>query len=301
MTDAPRTPVPPAPPVANAAAKAAPPRPAGTKPPAKPGAAPRPLAKRPAKAPARVAAKPRRSLADRVRSARFRLLPVTIFAAVLMLGVRVGDLWRLATHDATLPAFPVSMAQNSPAAPATKDDKAPAKPDEPAIPPAEKPGEKPPERPAAADLPAPVNNEELAKRYAERRADLDRRLKDVEMREALLIAAEKRVEQKVQEMEKVRAQIEQLMKSGEDKQSAQVEALVGIYEKMKPKEAARIFDEMEMPQLLEVLPRMKDVKSALILASMSPVKAKEVTAALLARQAQPALPPVPGGAAAPAP
>lgn len=294
MADAPVPPQLPAKPAAKAPARPAGAVPARAAPvsantPATTGAK-RVPAKRPAaKAPARRApATPKIGVIQRLRSMRFRLLPITIFAAVLMLGVRIGDLWRLATHDATLPAIPTSMAQqqtpaakDAPPKDAAKDPKASDK----AAPTTDKPAAD------ASGLPPPnVDNEELVKRYAERRADLEKRTKDVEMKEALLAATEKRVEQKVQEMEKIRAEIQQMMKSGEDKQNAQVDALVTIYEKMKPKEAARIFDEMDLAQLLEVVPRMKDSKSALVLAAMSPVKAKELTGALLAKRTQPAIP-----------
>lgn len=283
-----------------------PPQPAAKTPPVKAPAAQATPAARPATAPAKAAvkrvpakrpaakvaarrapAKPKVSLIQRMRSMRFRLLPITIFAAVLMLGVRIGDLWRLATHDATLPAIPATLAQQQPAAKDAAPAKDAAKPGAPADKPA---GDAKPAADASGLPPPSVDNEELVKRYAERRADLDKRTKDVEMKEALLAATEKRVEQKVQEMEKIRAEIQQMMKSGEDKQNAQIDALVTIYEKMKPKEAARIFDEMDLPQLLEVVPRMKDTKSALVLAAMNPVKAKELTTALLAKRTQPTIP-----------
>ncbi|MBP2298775.1 MotE family protein [Azospirillum picis] len=267
----------------------------------------RPAAGRPAarkvgkgKAKARKPAVPRRPLGERLRErlrgARFRLLPLTIFVAVLMLGVRVGDLWRLATHDARLPDFPVSLAQgpqsSTPATPPIQSASAAGKPAAKDAPPAPG-GSSGPDGAAAANAPVgasplaplgPIDNQELLQHFAERRAEIERRGKELEQRAALLAAAEKRIDEKVAEMEKTRADIQKLMAQGDQQQSAQLDSLVKIYETMKPKEAARIFEELDMPVLLGVIQKMKEQKTAPILAAMDPVKAKEVTAALVERR-----------------
>ncbi|KAA0582664.1 hypothetical protein [Azospirillum sp. Sh1] len=253
-----------------------------------------------AKAKARKPATPRVPLTERLRARarnfRFRLLPLTIFVAVMMLGVRVGDLWRLATHDARLPDFPVTLAQgpqsSTPATPPTQmppgqPPSATTKPSGKDAPPAPGGASGPANAPAAnaplAPL-GPIDNQELLQHFAERRAEIERRTKEMEQREALLAAAEKRIEQKVVEMEKTKADIQKLMAQGDEKQSAQLESLVKIYETMKPKEAARIFEELDMPVLLGVIQKMKEQKTAPILAAMDPVKAKEVTSALVERR-----------------
>ena len=62
--------------------------------------------------------------------------------------------------------------------------------------------------------------------------------------------------------------------------------LVRIYENMRPRDAARIFDELEMPVLIEVVARMKQRAVAPILAGMQPDRAQKVTAELAARQSR---------------
>ena len=49
---------------------------------------------------------------------------------------------------------------------------------------------------------------------------------------------------------------------------------------MKPRDAATIFNDLEMPVLLQVVDRMKDAKAALVLAAMQPDKARDLTAKL---------------------
>src|SRR3546814_4430099 len=62
-----------------------------------------------------------------------------------------------------------------------------------------------------------------------------------------------------------------------DLSEGQMQSLVKIYESMKPKDAARIFEELDMEVLLEVVERMKERKTAPILAEMNPERAKTVT------------------------
>ena len=63
-------------------------------------------------------------------------------------------------------------------------------------------------------------------------------------------------------------------------QQAQLENLVKIYETMKPDEASRILETLDMPILLGVIQRMKPARTAPIMAKMNPEKAKEITSAL---------------------
>ena len=66
-------------------------------------------------------------------------------------------------------------------------------------------------------------------------------------------------------------------------EEARLASLIKIYETMKPKAAAEIFDRLEMPVLIEVVERMREVKAADVLARMNPVKAKQVTSELARR------------------
>ena len=49
---------------------------------------------------------------------------------------------------------------------------------------------------------------------------------------------------------------------------------------MKPKDAAKIFEELEMTTLLEVAERMKERKLAPVMAKMNPERAREITVEL---------------------
>ena len=60
--------------------------------------------------------------------------------------------------------------------------------------------------------------------------------------------------------------------------------LVKLYEGMRPRDAAVIFNGLDKPVLLEILGRMKPAKAAPVIASMQPENARQVTADLAAQR-----------------
>ncbi len=128
---------------------------------------------------------------------------------------------------------------------------------------------------------------EILQSLAQRRDDLDRRAAEVDRHEALLQATEQRIDEKIARLQQMESKINDAFKKEDQKDDAKIKSLVKIYETMKPKEAARIFEQLDLPVLLDVLEQMKELKTAPILASMEPGKAKAVTLALAARRPSP--------------
>ena len=120
----------------------------------------------------------------------------------------------------------------------------------------------------------------LIKQLSDRRSQLDQRARTLDGRETLIKVAEQRVGQKIKEMETLRAQLQTMVNTASAAQQVQIDNLVKIYETMKPKEAAKIFESLEMPVLLGVVQKMKPARTAAVMAEMSPEKAKEITVAL---------------------
>lgn len=222
-----------------------------------------------------------------------RLLPVTIFVATLMLTVRVTDIWRgLASGSVSVTTVLRAQQPAPPAPPAA------AAPVEPAATPVPSPAPQTPVRqmPDLGDPMAFTQSEvDLLQKLAERRQDLEARSREMDMREGLLRAAETRIDKKIDELKTVQASIEGLLKKYDDQEDAKLKSLVKIYENMKPKDAARIFEKLEMPVLLDVLAGMKEQKVAAIMAEMDPGKAKAVTGELARRQEIMAPPATSGG------
>ncbi|MGH6952944.1 MAG: hypothetical protein ACREGL_02095 [Alphaproteobacteria bacterium] len=135
-------------------------------------------------------------------------------------------------------------------------------------------------------------------RLAERRRELEARSADLDLREQMIKLAEKRLEAKIAELAALQVTIDGGTKKLAEAEEARLKSLVKVYESMKPKDAARIFEQLDMTVLLNMLERMREQKTAPILAAMDPVKAKSATAELAARQS---LPGRPAGAAAQTP
>jgi flagellar motility protein MotE (MotC chaperone) len=97
------------------------------------------------------------------------------------------------------------------------------------------------------------------------------------MRQNVLSATENKLDQKVQELQALQAQVSELMKGYDAQENAKFQRLVKIYENMKPREAAKIFDELDMSMLIQIVTRMKEARVAPIIAAMHPSKAKELS------------------------
>jgi flagellar motility protein MotE (MotC chaperone) len=124
---------------------------------------------------------------------------------------------------------------------------------------------------------------EVLHQLAERRAALDRRERQLDRDAALLATAEADLAAQLERLERLRAEIAATVGAHDAKEEAELADLVKIYETMKPKAAAEIFNRLEMPILVQVVERMRAPKSADVLARMDPAKAKQVTAELARR------------------
>jgi len=111
---------------------------------------------------------------------------------------------------------------------------------------------------------------------------LDGRETAVTAREATLAAAELRLSARVVELQTLQKKLEDLEQAREQREDASWQGLVKLYETMKARDAATIFNDLDMQVLLGVVDRMKDAKAATILAAMQPDKAREVTTKLAA-------------------
>ena len=214
--------------------------------------------------------------------ARFAALPLIVCAGAIVLLGKVGDAWLSAGE----PALGIG-------APAYAAEKTPAPPPAPV---AKKAGEDPASeaaKPAAVEDPAfdptrlTAGEFKLLQQLAERRKALDAREQGIELREKTTRTAERRVEERIGELKSLKVQVEALLRQHDEQQERQLRALVKIYETMKPKEAARIFDDLEMAVLISVIERMKEAKTAPVMASMNPGKAKAVTVELAERRKLP--------------
>lgn len=223
---------------------------------------------------------------------RVRLLPVVIFCAAFTLALKVGLLWQNMGAIAASGETEARAGQEAPPpgpgageqmaeAQGAGDGKKGAGTDN------REPGESPP--PVVHFDPSMVTDSELEmlQRLVERRAELRKRETKLDTRQRLLQATEKRIDGKLVELKRMQDTIKSLLRKHDEQKEVQMKSVVKIYERMKPKDAARIFEQLDMAILLDVVERMREAKAAPIMANMTPGKAKSVTAALAKRRALP--------------
>jgi flagellar motility protein MotE (MotC chaperone) len=219
-----------------------------------------------------------------------RLLPATIAALAALLVVKSAIIMQaVATHGAKSDSVMVNVAkaastERSPeSAPRPAADK--AKPTAGASPAAPAPAlaeQKPDPSTPPSDAQQPVSESEraLLQELRERRKELDARADAIALRESVMTAAEHKLEGRLTELQTLQKKLESLDTAQKQKEEAGWQGLVKVYENMKPKDAAAIFNDLQMPVLLQVLDRMKEAKAAAIMAAMNPDKARDVTAQL---------------------
>jgi flagellar motility protein MotE (MotC chaperone) len=97
------------------------------------------------------------------------------------------------------------------------------------------------------------------------------------VRESILTAAEQKLSARVEELTALQKKLQDLEAARQQREEAGWQGLVKLYEDMKPRDAAVIFNNLQMPVLLALVDRMKALKAAPILAAMNPDKARDVT------------------------
>jgi flagellar motility protein MotE (MotC chaperone) len=198
-----------------------------------------------------------------------RVLPLTIVVMAMLLGLKSVVLVRAAVPP---PGSPIPPVMSAPAEAAT--------PAPPAVVPLAAAAPAPP----APSGEPPVSNSEraLLLDLRHRRAELDARQAALDARDAVLAATETRLATRVDELTALQARLEALEAARKQRDDANWTGLVKLYESMKPRDAATIFNDLDMPVLLQVVDRMKEQKAAPVLAAMQPERARQVTSQLAA-------------------
>jgi flagellar motility protein MotE (MotC chaperone) len=127
----------------------------------------------------------------------------------------------------------------------------------------------------------------VLERLQDRRQELDTRSRELEMRESLIKAAEKRLEAKVGELKDVESRVNTAVGNRDKAEAERFKSIVAMYENMKSKDAARIFDRLDLKILVEVSTQMNPRKMSEILAQMTSEGAERLTVELASRASGP--------------
>jgi flagellar motility protein MotE (MotC chaperone) len=135
------------------------------------------------------------------------------------------------------------------------------------------------------DQSQPVSASERAvlERLQSRRQELEARAREIEIRESLLKAAEKRIQSKTEELKATESRVATSTEQKGETDAARLKGIITMYEGMKPKDAARVFDRLEMSVLFEIASQIAPRKMSDILGLMSPEAAERLTVEMARR------------------
>jgi len=202
---------------------------------------------------------------------QFRILPIVIFLAVLMLSVRLNNVFDLlrdpyAKHISVTQSLAAAEeknnqetsdltkildAENSPLA-AADGTKAP-------------------------DTGFTQSEIMILQELAERREALDIRSREIDKKAVQLKVAEQEIDKRLKQLQEYEQKLRKLIKEYNDKERAKINALIKVYSSMKPKDAARIFNTLDTDVTVALLKDMKPSTSSAIISQMNAEKAKEIT------------------------
>ena len=137
-----------------------------------------------------------------------------------------------------------------------------------------------PEPPPPQDMPKPLpsaGERAVLESLQLRRQELEARSREMEVRDSLLKAAEKRIEQRLQDLKDTETRISGASAKRDEDDLAKFKSLVTMYENMKAKEAAKIFDRLDLRVLVEIAQKMNPRRMSDILGVMTPEAAERLT------------------------
>lgn len=213
---------------------------------------------------------------------RLRLLPALMIVALILIGLKIENIYQVSKHifvnqaQAEGAKEPVNPEATKKSKAAIKEIKADfPKKDE------KKAGFKPETFNVLEMTPAKI---EVLRMLSKRRRELDRREDTIAEREATLLAIEKRLDKKMDDLKGIQDYLETLLAQKNERDMETTKKLVLMYEKMKAPTAAEILQGIDLETLLNIMETMKEGKASDILARMEPLRARIVTMELAHRR-----------------
>jgi len=130
-----------------------------------------------------------------------------------------------------------------------------------------------------AKLPSGAERE-ILQRLQQRREELDARARELDIRENLVKAAEQRISAHLAEIKEVEARIKTETVQKDQAEANRFKGLVTMYENMKARDAAKIFNGLDIDILIKVASAINPRTMADIMAQMTPDVAQRLTVAL---------------------
>jgi flagellar motility protein MotE (MotC chaperone) len=131
--------------------------------------------------------------------------------------------------------------------------------------------------------PVSASERAILERLQARRQELEARAREIDIRESLLKAAEKRIESKVEEMKALESRAATVNEQKAEAETARFKGIITMYEGMKPKDAAKVFDRLDMAVLIDIASQIAPRKMSDILGLMQTDAAERLTVELARR------------------
>lgn len=198
----------------------------------------------------------------------FSVLTVIVIVLLLKLGLTMGRaLWRDA--EPFLPTFPEEVLA---------EERKPKAQD----PAAQK---KPPTPPSPSSVPlAPTTASsamtDMVTHLEQREAEVKKKEEQLRQKEEYISRMEQDVEKKLKELISIQKEIQAYHAEKEESQSAKIRSLAKIYGTMKPKEAAKLLENLEEQLVVSVISTMTADEAGNILGNMDVKKAAKISESL---------------------
>lgn len=119
-----------------------------------------------------------------------------------------------------------------------------------------------------------------------RRERLDARAAQLETNDELMSAAERRLDERLVNLRQLESTVANMLGQLDEAQEVRLASLVDVYQRMRAKDAAAVFDGLDDTVLTQVASRMRQQNLAEVMGRMEPVRARALTR-MLAERARP--------------
>jgi len=123
----------------------------------------------------------------------------------------------------------------------------------------------------------------ILERLQQRREELDARARELDIRENMIKAAEQRIDAHLAEIKEVESRIKVETVQKDEAEAARFKGLITLYENMKARDAAKIFNRLDMEVLIKVAAQINPRTMADIMAQMTPDVAERLTVELASK------------------
>ena len=128
------------------------------------------------------------------------------------------------------------------------------------------------------------SEKKLLQQLRKRRKEIESYKEEVSTTKETLDSVKQYIDDRLKLLENIQHKVKPYLYDHNQQDDQKIKKLVKIYESMQPKDAAKIFNDLQLEILIEVAINMKESHLAPILAKMQTEKARELTAKLATRK-----------------